>query len=117
MKVKEIMNKEFLYVKEEDTDKKVNGTPVMNNNMEISGIVVKADIFRFLMEPGHYDSYPISAVMTTNLITAEEEEEVEEAALRLRKNNIIALPVINDKKALGLISLENIVDYFLKGIN
>lgn len=123
MKVKDIMDTEFLYLSEDDTIKKslevmtlnnAHGAPILNKNKEILGIVVKADIYRFLMEPGHYDTYNIGSVMITDIISVSEEESVGEAALRLRKNNIIAMPVLKYKEILGFVSLENIVDYFIR---
>jgi predicted transcriptional regulator len=71
MKVKDIMNTDVITVKPSDTvgkalqimkDKKINGTPVVNDRNILLGIVVKADIYRFLIQPGHYEDCPIEWV-------------------------------------------------------
>lgn len=122
MKVREIMHTKYFYVDENETlnktlqlmnEKGINGVPVVNENLNLNGIVVKADIYRFLVEDGHYDTYPVKSVMSDKVISANEDEEVEEVARRLRENDIMALPVVENKKVIGIIELEDIVDYFL----
>lgn len=123
MKVKELMNTKYFYVNEDETLKSalelmntngINGVPVVNDNLNLVGMVVKADIYRFLVEEGHYDTYSVKSVMSDKVISASGDEEVEEAAIRLRENDILALPVIENKKVLGIVELEDVVDYFLK---
>ncbi|WP_026882843.1 CBS domain-containing protein [Clostridium akagii] len=123
MKVKELMNTKYFYVNEDKTLKSalelmntngINGVPVVNDNLNLVGMVVKADIYRFLVEEGHYDTYSVKSVMSDKVISASGDEEVEEAAIRLRENDILALPVIENKKVLGIFELEDVVDYFLK---
>jgi CBS domain-containing protein len=122
MKVREIMHTKYFYVDENETlnktlqlmnEKGINGVPVVNENLNLNGIVVKADIYRFLVEDGHYDTYPVKSVMSDKVISANEDEEVEEVARRLRENDIMALPVVENKKVIGIIELEDIVDYFI----
>lgn len=125
MKVRELMNTKYFHVNEDETLKLalelmnkngINGVPVVNDNLNLVGMVVKADIYRFLAEQGHYDTYSVGSVMATKVISANGDEEVEEAAARLRANNILALPVVEDNKVLGIVELEDIVDYFLKKV-
>ena len=122
MKVKDIMNKNVITVKPSDTagkalqimkEKKINGTPVVNDNNFLLGIVVKADIYRFLIQPGHYEDCPIEWVMTKEVVRAYPDEEIIEAAKRLRSNNVIALPVVEGDYLVGIVTIEDIVDYFI----
>lgn len=93
----------------------VNGAPVVDSQGKLIGMIVKADIYRFLMEEGHYDTCPVEWVMTKNVIIAHKDEEILDAAKRIRKNNIIAVPVINnDNFVEGTVSLEDIVDYIIR---
>lgn len=95
------------------SEKKINGAPVVDGQHNLVGMVVKADIYRFLMDPGHYNSCPLNWVMSKEIITANPNEDVITVANRLRSNNIIALPVVEGSKVLGVISIENIMDYFI----
>ncbi len=101
-KVLEIMNRE-----------KVNGTPIVGEDNKLLGIIVKADIYRFLMEPGHFESCPVEWVMTKKVVKAQAREDVFEVGKRLRNKNVIALPVLDGDELVGLVSIEDIVDYFL----
>ncbi len=123
MKVRELMNTKYFHVNEDETlklalelmnENGINGVPVVNDNLNLVGMVVKADIYRFLSEQGHYDTYSVGAVMAAKVISASADEEVEEAAARLRANDILALPVVEDNKVIGIVELQDVVDYFLK---
>lgn len=123
MKISELIQKDFVVVNETETiddvlsimtDKKVNSIPVVNAKNLLVGMVVKADIYRFMREPGHYSSYPVKMVMTKNVITVEMHEEINTAAQRLVKNNIVAMPVMDNEIIKGVISVEEMLDYYSK---
>lgn len=123
MNIKNIMKQENHVAKENDTidhilklinKVEVNGMPVVDASDNLVGMVVKADIYRFMMTPGHYDTCPVEWVMTKSVITAEADEDVLTVAKRIRENDIISMPVMEDKKVIGIISIEDILDYFIK---
>ena len=93
---------------------KVNGMPVLDDDKNLVGMVVKADIYRFMIQPGHYDTYPVELIMSKSVIIANSDEDVITIANRLRKNDIVAMPVVENNKLLGLITIEDILDYFIK---
>lgn len=122
--VGEIMNSKIIKLKKEDTlskaldiinENNINGAPVVDDSGKLLGMIVKADIYRFLMEEGHYDSCPIDWVMTKNVITADGEEDILDIARRLREKDIIAIPIVDkEDKVKGIVSIEDIVDYIIK---
>ncbi|QXM05285.1 CBS domain-containing protein [Crassaminicella indica] len=123
MKGKDIMNQPAITFKTNDTlahalkimnKKNINGAPVIDENNELAGMVVKADLYRFLISPGHYDSCPLEWVMTKDVITSNKDEDILTISKRLRNNNIVAMPIVEGKKVLGMISFEDIIDYFIK---
>ncbi|SHH03953.1 CBS domain-containing protein [Thermosyntropha lipolytica DSM 11003] len=122
--VKEIIQKGFIRLtpqktvgfslKEMETRKK-SVAVVVDENDYLLGIVVKADLFRFLREPGHYEDYPVELAMTKSVITVKPDDDILKAAKMLRENNISAIPVIDDEnKVVGIIGLEDIVDYCIQ---
>lgn len=122
MTIKDIMNGEVHMVMPQDTlektlsimeTKQLNGLPVVNENKQLVGFIVKADIYRFLSVTGHYETCPVEWAMSKDVVTAMPEETVKEAAKRLRKHNIIGMPVVDKGRVVGMISLENIVDLFI----
>ena len=91
----------------------INGMPVVNDKDALVGMVVKADIYRFMIHPGHYVSCPVEWVMSKEVILAQSDEDLLVVANRLRKNDIIAMPVVENDKIIGVISIEDLLDYFI----
>ena len=87
--------------------------PVVDDKDVLVGMVVKADIYRFMIHPGHYVSCPVEWVMSKSVILAQSDEDLLTVAKRLRKNDIIAMPVVENEKIIGIISIEDLLDYFI----
>lgn len=98
------------------TSMKINGMPVVDGDNKLVGMIVKSDIYRFLIQPGHYDSCPVEWVMSKVVITVEANEDVLLVAKRLRDNNIVAMPILENDKVVGIISIEDLLDYYI-GLN
>ncbi len=122
MKINSIVKQNFHSINVNDTIDKaldlmdklnINGMPVVNDKDNLVGMVVKADIYRFMIHPGHYVSCPIEWVMTKSVILAQADEDFLTVAKRLRKNDIIAMPVVENEKIIGMISIEDLLDYFI----
>lgn len=125
MKVKDIMVKEVVTVKATDNVRDtlekmrvhdINGTPVVDDDNKLIAMLVKADIFRFLIDPGHIGDSPVDWVMSKELISCSEDDDIVEVARIIRKNNITSIPVGRDGKLVGIVSFEDVIDYFLKEI-
>lgn len=125
MKVKEIIHSQVITIGIEDNIKKaldlmnknkINGIPVVDKNDNLVGIVVKVDIYRFLIDQGHYDTYPIHIIMTKDVVTAEKDEDIIEVANKLIRNDIALIPIIEGNKVMGMISLEDMIEYFIKKV-
>lgn len=124
MKVVDIMSSNVIYISYKDTIKtalsimtsnKINGAPVVDENNTLLGIIVKADIYRFLRDEGHYDTYPVENMMNRKVVTCSENDHVLEVAKKIRRNDVIALPVVDDDlKVKGIVSIEDLLDYFIK---
>lgn len=126
MKVKEIMTRDVVTVKSTDSvgetlekmrKYNINGTPVVDNDDHLIGMLVKADIFRFLIAPGHIDESPVEWVMSKKLISCDENDEIIEVTKGIRKHKITSVPVEKDGKLIGIVSFEDIIDYFLDKIS
>jgi len=98
-------------------EKDVNGMPVVGGNGRLEGMVVKADIYRFMIDPGHMEVCPVSWVMSKEVVTAGLNEDILDAAIRLRERNIVAMPVIDGDEVAGVITLEDIVDFLIETEN
>ena len=47
-------------------------------------------------------------------MSSSEDEMVEQVAKILREKNITSIPIVRDKKLVGIVSFEDIVDCFLE---
>ena len=103
MKIYKIMKQNFITIRPDETiedalekmsSMKVNGAPVVDKNDNLVGMIVKADIYRFLITPGHIDKCPVEWVMSKDVITASVDEEVLTVAKRLRSTTSSQLPYL-----------------------
>lgn len=126
MKAKDIMIREVVTVKSTDNVRDtlekmkvndINGTPVVDDNDRLIGMLVKADIFRFLIDPGHIGDSPVDWVMSKDLISCNEDDDIIEVTKVIRKNNITSIPVEKDGKLVGIVSFEDLLDHFLEKID
>lgn len=125
MRAKDIMTKDVVTVKSKDSvghtlekmrEHNINGTPVVDDEDHLIGMLVKADIFRFLITPGHIDESPVDWVMTKELISCNEEDSVIDVTKIIRKNKITSVPIESQGKLVGIVSFEDIIDCFIDEI-
>jgi CBS domain-containing protein len=122
MKIYKLMKSNFMTIRQDETieaalekmsSMKVNGAPVVDSTGKLVGMIVKADIYRFLTTPGHIDKCPVEWVMTKKVISVSVDDDLLTAARKLRDNNIIAMPVLDDETVRGMISIEDILDFYI----
>jgi len=83
---------------------KIGGIPVIKDDNVLVGIVTNRDL-RFENEM----TKKISEIMTRDLITTDQETDLDEAAHILQKHKIEKLPIVNEKNQLvGLITYKDI---------
>ncbi|EJP6471479.1 CBS domain-containing protein [Clostridium sporogenes] len=117
--ISDIMNTHVIILSPKDSIKRaldlmnennINGSPVADEEGNLIGMIVKADIYRFLMEEGHYDTCPVEWVMTKDVFTASEKEDVISIAKKILDKDIIAMPIVDSSnKLLGIVSIEDVL--------
>ncbi len=81
---------------------------VMKNN-EIAGLVTDRDMTRSVVATSIDTDMPISMVMTPNPVLVESSSKVIEAISLMLQYNIRCLPVVNDRKVVGLLTTTHLV--------
>jgi acetoin utilization protein AcuB len=133
MNVSAWMTKSVVTVKPHDTLRharelmvkhRINQLPVVVND-KLVGIVSDRDIrdaypssvrlFRGKDIDEFADSHTVEEVMTYNVITVSPETTLREAAQRIRKQRFGALPVVEQKKLVGIITRSDLLDAMLAG--
>lgn len=119
MKVKECMCNEVCCVKPETNiyevaklmnDNHIGSIPVCNANNEICGIVTDRDIvLRSIVCDKNIKETPVSDIMTCNVCTCTEDDDMKNAEKKMAENQIRRLPVCDcNNKVVGILTLGDL---------
>ncbi|MGA1824727.1 MAG: HPP family protein [bacterium] len=89
---------------------KITGMPVVEDNMHLVGIITEKDLLRVL-----YDSTcnSIADLMTTNVITFNENDNLVDLVRCLIEKNFRRIPITSQGKVVGIVSRTDVVKYIL----
>lgn len=77
---------------------------------EAVGIVVGRDvIYQVIADEQDPDATPVSDVMTDNLVTATEGDNIEDIARAMIRNDISRVPVLRGENLVGMVTQSNLV--------
>ncbi len=100
----------------------IHHLPVVSGD-QLIGIISKTDIERISFVTGAqegnvntsvYDYLSIEQIMTKDVDSVEEFEEIRQVARKFSKNDYHALPVLKDGQLTGIVTTNDILDYFLE---
>ena len=81
---------------------------VVDDNQALRGIFTERDVLdRVLMAGRDPDATPLSEVMTHNPVTIEAAQTVRTAIAELKANGVRHLPVMDDSKIVGIVSMRD----------
>ncbi len=84
------------------------GALVIMDGAEIVGIISERDIVRFVKDGGDLES-PISTIMSTDVMICVPEDELRAIAEVMTRQRIRHLPVVEDRKVMGIVSIGDVV--------
>ena len=119
MKVKDCMCNNVIYVKPETNvqdvvnsmnQNHIGSVPVCDNNNCICGIVTDRDILlRCVACEKEPKTTPISDIMTCNVCTCTQDEDITSAQMKMQQKQIRRLPVLdNNNNVIGILTLGNL---------
>lgn len=85
------------------------GSLVIVEDDKLIGIITGSDILKSVAEGRDPDKTYVSDIMSKNVITIESEKKVEDAVRLMMENKIKKLPVVDDKKLVGIITASDIM--------
>lgn len=93
-------------------DKNIRHIPIVNNANELAGIVTHRDLLAATgskldegnIQENGFSNKSVSEIMTTHVLTIEEDTALISAARFLEKHKFGALPVVQDNKVLGIVT-------------
>ena len=120
MKIKECMCKEIISVKPETNvqevvklmaQNQIGSIPVCNGQNNICGIVTDRDILlRCIACQKDVKNTPVSEIMTTNVCSCKENDDITNAETVMGQNQIRRIPVCNNQNQLvGIVTLGDLV--------
>ena len=103
-------------------EKKFTGLPVVNDDMTLAGMVSEKDILRFVSDLHLLDlicdlehsGATARDVMTTGVISFDEDDDISEICTSLIENNFRRVPILSDGKLTGVISRKDIIAHIMK---
>lgn len=87
--------------------KDIHHTPILDNNLELAGLLSWTDVSHYLDKPEEVKK-SIRSMMKTDLVTVNADTSLDEAKSLMEKNNINCLPVVNGAKLVGIITSNDI---------
>ncbi|MBN1211406.1 MAG: CBS domain-containing protein [candidate division Zixibacteria bacterium] len=91
-------------------DNKISSLPVVDENRKLVGIISDKDIFKKIFETeGDYWVFTVGQLMTTNLIVGLAEDELSYIAALMTNNRIRHIPIVEQNRIIGIISVGDIV--------
>jgi len=85
------------------------GTVVIKDNEHSLGILAEQDIVRKAVAAGVNMNEKVKTFMETKLITISPDADIYDALIKMRDNNIRHLPVIENNKMVGLLTIKDIL--------
>lgn len=101
-------------------EKKIRHIPIVDENYHLIGLVSDRDLRDatpsiFRTEEFKEDLYkPISSIMKTNIISGHPLDFVEEIGAIFCENNISCLPIVKEKKLVGIITSSDLLQAFIE---
>jgi CBS domain-containing protein len=96
-------------------EKRIGAVIVLDDNADIAGIVSERDVTRGLADHGA-DILTMSAdqIMTAEVITCRPDDGVANLMRKMTAGRFRHLPVVNEGKMIGIVSIGDIVKYRLE---
>jgi CBS domain-containing protein len=119
----ELMTKDLLEVAPEDTlgqaaeamVERGVGSAVVSDFGRLIGILTERDLLRAVAGRVHSSEARVREWMTQEPVTASVTTELEEAARTMLDQGFRHLPVVDDDRAIGIVSIRDVVDWTVRG--
>ena len=90
----------------------ITGLPVVDDNMNIEGIVTEKDVLRLLSNSDN-KLRKVEDVMTKKLISFNLDDSLMNIIKSLNENNFRRVPIVDNEKLVGIISRKDIIELLL----
>ena len=92
----------------------IGSLPVLSTqDNSIIGIVSERDLARYIVNNEFKKDLPVTEIMSKNLITCNLNTSVTELMEIISNNKIRHIPIMEEKKLLGMVSIGDILNYII----
>ena len=92
----------------------IGGLPVLSTqDNSIIGIVSERDLARYIFNDEFKNDLSITKIMSKNLITCNLNTSITELMEIISDNKIRHIPIMEEKKLLGMVSIGDVVNYII----
>ena len=92
----------------------IGSLPVLNTqDNSIIGIVSERDLARYIINNEFKKDLPVTKIMSKNLITCNLNTSVTELMEIMSNNKIRHIPIMEEKKLLGMVSIGDVLNYII----
>jgi CBS domain-containing protein len=117
---KDIMSKRLASVKKDASIKdvirllvehRITGLPVVDDHMYLVGMVTEKDVLKMLYESRSRGRATVQDLMTTEVVTFDEDDDLIDVFKCLVENNFRRLPILSEGKLTGIISRRDVINF------
>ena len=92
----------------------IGAMPVLNTqDNNVIGIVSERDLARYIFNDEFKNDLSVTKIMSKNLITCNLNTSVTELMEIITNNKIRHIPIMEEKKLLGMVSIGDVVNYII----
>lgn len=91
------------------TERNFGSVPVVEQDRTLVGLVSEFDLLRIMEEGKDLCQITASEIMTRDVVTATEQMLVPDIVKILREQHLIRVPVVNNKKLVGIVARRDVV--------
>lgn len=97
------------------TTRRIGAIPVCDENNSLVGIISERDIVHAFSRSGcGLQGMRVGQVMSTDVVSCEPNDSLEEARTLLRRHHIRHLPVVEQSMVVGILSIRDLLDTSLE---
>ena len=95
-------------------DNRIGAVAVSSNGTTVEGVISERDIaYGVAVHMADLHKLPVSALMTKTVITCSPNDRIADVASTMRARNIRHLPVEEDKRLVGMVSIRDVLNHRL----
>jgi CBS domain-containing protein len=96
------------------TERNFGSLPVVDHDGTLVGLVSEFDLLRIMDQGKDLRQVTASEIMTRDVVTATEQMPVPELVKLLQERHLIRVPVVKDKKLVGIVARRDVVFGYVK---